>query len=89
MNEELEQCLAEWLENPYWREYYETAPSDECKEFIALEFMFNDTEDDEIAEMMDEAESKLKVEDLKHLAKYEGNTPRLEELKQRIAKMEA
>ena len=39
MKNEMERILKEWLENPFWREYYEEAPSDRCRELIALEFM--------------------------------------------------
>ena len=38
--------LQEWLNNPSWKEYYDEAPSDRCKSFIALEFYYSDTEDD-------------------------------------------
>ena len=80
----MDESLKEWLENPYWREYYEKAPSDKCREFITLEFRYNDTEEEEDARKMDEAESRLDVEDLKHLAKFEGNTPRKAELMRKI-----
>ena len=35
--------LAEWLENPSWAEYYGGAPSERCREFIALEFYYSET----------------------------------------------
>ena len=68
--------LQEWLENPAWKAYYEEAPSDRCREFIALEFYYSDTEDEETAQNMDKIEAGLGIEDLKHLAKYAGNNPR-------------
>ena len=34
--DELNRNLEEWLQNPYWREYYETAPSDGCRKVIAV-----------------------------------------------------
>ena len=68
--------LQEWLENPAWKAYYEEAPSDRCREFIALEFYYSDTEDEETAQNMDKIEAGLGIEDLKHLAEYAGNNPR-------------
>ena len=47
--EELQKNLEEWLENPAWRKYYEKAPSEQCREFIALEFLYSEEESDEIA----------------------------------------
>lgn len=72
----LHENLEEWLENPYWREYYETAPSDQCREVIALEFLYSEEETDEIAAAMDEKEKRLTIRDWKYLYKYCGNNPR-------------
>lgn len=66
----VQENLQEWFENPYWEEYYETAPSDTCKSFIALSFYYSETEDEEVGEAMDEMEKKLSLEDLEHLYKY-------------------
>ena len=74
--EELQKNLEEWLENPAWRKYYEKAPSEQCREFIALEFLYSDEESDEIAAAMDEKEKGLTIQDWKHLYKYCGNNPR-------------
>ena len=74
--EELQKNLEEWPENPAWRKYYEKAPSEQCREFIALEFLYSDEESDEIAAAMDEKEKGLTIQDWKHLYKYCGNNPR-------------
>ena len=74
--EELQKNLEEWLENPAWRKYYEKAPSEQCREFIALEFLYSEEESDEIAAAMDEKEKGLTIQDWKHLYKYCGNNPR-------------
>ena len=88
----MSEALKEWLENPTWRKYYEEAPSEKCREYIALEFQYSDTEDEEIAEEMDALLETLKAEDLRHLAAYAGNNPqkaaflkRAEELEKRDA----
>ena len=86
---EIKEVLQEWLENPGWRKYYEEAPTDECRAFIALEFYYSDTEDEEVSEKMDEIEATLGVEDLKHLARYAGDNPRKGALLRKIAEMES
>lgn len=85
---EIRKALQEWLVNPGWRHYYDTAPSERCREFIALEFYYSDTEDEAAAEKMDEIETTLNINDLKHLAKYAGSNPRKGTLLRRIAEME-
>ena len=84
--------IREWLENPYWKKYYEEAPSDSCRQYIALDFRYSDTEDEEVAEAMDALLETLRAEDLRHLAAYAGNNPqkaaflkRAEELEKREA----
>ena len=84
--------IQEWLENPTWRKYYEEAPSDQCREYIALEFRYSDTEDEEIAKEMDALLETLRADDLRHLVAYAGNNPqkaaflkRAEELEKREA----
>ena len=68
--------LEEWLENPYWASYYHGAPSDRCREFIALEFRYSDSPEEETGREMDRIEETLGAEDLLHLLKYCGNNPR-------------
>lgn len=80
--------IREWLENPYWKKYYEEAPSDQCREYIALEFRYSDTEDEEIAEEMDALLGMLKAEGLRHLAAYAGNNPERVALMRRAEEME-
>ena len=81
---EIQSTLQDWLRNPSWKEYYDEAPSDRCREFIALEFYYSDTEDEKAAQEMDRIEAELNVEDLQHLAKYAGNNPRKAALLRRI-----
>ena len=84
--------ISEWLENPHWKKYYEEAPSDTCRQYIALDFRYSDTEDEEVAEEMDALLEKLRAEDFRHLAACAGNNPqkaaflkRAEELEKRDA----
>ena len=80
--------LAEWLENPAWAAYYHGAPSERCREFIALEFRYSDYEEDEDAEKMDRIEETLDVTDLKYLMRFCGNNPRKGVLARKIAEKE-
>ena len=80
-----DKLVQEWLKNPAWREYYEKAPSEECKEVIRLEFLYSELETDELGEQLDEAEKELKLEDWRHLYRYCGNNPRKKFIYDRIA----
>lgn len=73
---EVKEILEDTLENPYWAEYYNNAPSEACKKFIAMEFYYSEFEDDDIAEELDRLEKDLSLEDWKHLFKYVDNNPR-------------
>ena len=86
--EDIKRNLEEWLQNPSWAEYYRSAPSDRCREFIALEFHYSETEDEEAGEAMDAIEEQMNAEELRHLMKYCGNTPRKGILARKIAEME-
>ena len=92
MKTEMERILKEWLENPFWREYYEGAPSDRCRELIALEFMYSEDgydeeELEEIQREMERVEETLGLEDWQHLYRYCGNNPRKKIIHDRIVKL--
>ena len=80
--------LEDWLKNPFWAEYYNGAPSDRCREFIALEFYCSEYEDEEAAEAMDAMEKTMEIGDLRHLFRYCGNNPRKGILARKIAEKE-
>ena len=87
--EAFRQNLNEWLENPAWREYYETAPSIQCQTLIALEFWYSETESEAAVEAMGVVEEDLSLEDWKHLYKYCGNNPRRRIIEKRIEQLES
>ena len=89
MQDDMEKTLVAWLKNPSWRKYYEEAPSEKCREVIALEFLYSDGEEEEVLERMERLEEELEVEDWKYLYKYCGNNPRKKAIHDRIVKMEA
>lgn len=85
MDPKVEKNLEEWLENPRWRKYWEEAPSEKCREQIALEFHYSEYELDETAAMLDRIEEELSLEDWRYLLKECGNNPRRKIIQSRIA----
>ena len=79
--------LKEWTKNPYWREYYEKAPSEKCREMILLEFMYSEYGTKEIAAELDEKEKELALEDWQHMYKYCGNNPTKSYIEKRIREL--
>ena len=78
--------LNEWLGNPSWREYYEKAPSEKCREVIALEFVYSELETEEILEELDAAEKELTLEDWQYLYKY-AHGPEKKRIHDRIVEL--
>ena len=79
--------------NPYWKKMYEEAPSDKCRERIALTFYYSTFFDEANAdgtwvEAMKSAEDELKLEDWKYLLKYQGNNPGKLMIRKRIEELE-
>ena len=69
-------AMALFMANPHWKEYYETAPSDLCKEYIKLSFCFSHSGHDEDAtKRKKEIKETMSPEDWKHLYQYCGNNP--------------
>ena len=75
-------AIQSFSENPYWKEYYDTAPSVACKTRIAFNFCSTDygiegyfeSKEDFWAERK-RLEAQLDLADWKHLLKYSGNNP--------------
>lgn len=59
--------LEEWLKNPSWKMYYDAAPSEMCRTYIALDFYASETEDEEAFKAMDALLGKLSEDDLRYL----------------------
>ncbi len=62
--------LNEWKNNPLWREYFDTAPSENCREIIALELLYTVYGSQEIADELDDMADRLTLEDWRHMEKY-------------------
>ena len=86
MKEEYMDILNEWLENPSWREYYEQAPSEKCREVIGLEFVYSELETEEILEELEAAEKELALEDWQYLYRY-AHGPEKKRIHDRIVEL--
>ena len=84
MDRKAAENLKGWLRNPCWREYYEGAPTEKCRELIAMEFYYSEYELDETAAELDRIEEKLSLEDWKYLLKWCDNNPRKKIIHDRI-----
>ena len=80
------EILNEWLENPSWREYYEKAPSEKCREVIMLEFVYSELETEEILEELEAAEKELALEDWQYLYRY-AHGPEMKRIHDRIVEL--
>ena len=86
MKEEYMEILNEWLKNPSWREYYEKAPSEKCREVIALEFAYSELETEEILGELEAAEKELALEDWQYLYRY-AHGPEKKRIHDRIVEL--
>ncbi len=82
-----ERVVKEWLKNPLWREYYETAPSENCREMIVLELMYNVYGSKEIAAELDELEDSLTLKDWRHMEKYCQSDPVMNYIRKKIREL--
>lgn len=84
----VQESVEVFTENDYWREYYETAPSEKCKRYIALVFYWsNDTSASGYEEERDTLLREMTLEDWEHLYKYADNNLWRTQCKNRIAEL--
>ena len=82
MNEiKTQSSLNEFLKNPYWCEYYESAPTKACKRYIELEFYYSKelgkTPDyNELKAERDSLEKEFTKVDWAHLYRHCANNPK-------------
>ena len=73
---ELQKAVESFLENPFWAEYYDAAPSG-AKEVIALGFYMSSSErahnDPEAQSVLEECREALEKEDIAYLAQNSPN----------------
>ena len=81
-----------FTENPYWKEIYENAPSEECKKHIALNFYYSTffdeaRDDEEFFKLSEDVDNSLSLDDWKYLLKYQGNNPGVVKIKEKIREL--
>lgn len=73
---ELQKTIESFLENPFWAEYYDAAPSG-AKEIIALGFYMSSSEmahnDPEAQSVLEECRETLEKKDIAYLAENSPN----------------
>lgn len=73
---ELQEAIESFLENPFWADYYDVAPSG-AKEIIALGFYMSSSErahnDPEAQTVLEECRKALEREDIAYLAQNSPN----------------
>lgn len=72
----VQKAVEEFRKNPYWREYYDNAPTENCKRYVALEFYIGEYLDlqsprEEIMKLRE----IMTLQDFVHLYKYVGHNP--------------
>lgn len=53
--------------NPYWNGIYESAPSSLCARYIALDYHYSDTEDEDLLPVFRQFENEMTVGDLRYM----------------------
>ena len=69
------------MANPFWKEYYETAPTVTCKRYIELEFYYSEyfgniPDYEEFEKENNKLEQDFVKVDWEHLYKYCANNPK-------------
>ena len=70
-----EEIIALFLENPYWREEYEEAPSDACRRYIEHIFLNSGGHSMGEASGIENIKAQMTRADWLHIRKYCGNNP--------------
>lgn len=87
-DEEVDECLKEYLENEFWKKYYETAPGNLCKRYIAYEFYLSEGGDEAAESELQAMEKRLTLEDWEHLYRFCGNNPRKAVIQQHMDELQ-
>lgn len=84
--ERLKEAIQIFSKNEYWKEYYETAPSKLCKDYIACEFSRSEFHVPADLTREKAIEPNLTKVDWEHLLRYAGGNQQAAAIK---AKMQA
>ncbi|MCR4622056.1 MAG: hypothetical protein K5663_08235 [Clostridiales bacterium] len=80
-----------FLRNPYWKRYYDDAPSEYSKRYVLLSFFWSETRDetkvDEAIKQAKELEKHFSIADCRHALRYCGNNPKVVYWRERIKEL--
>lgn len=72
----VQKAVEEFRKNPYWREYYDNAPTENCKRYVALEFYQSEYLDLQATQQERRAlREAMTLQDFEHLYEYVGHNP--------------
>ena len=73
---EIKKALDGFRRNPTWKEYYDEAPSEECRKYITAEFCWSVYDDREReTELKESILAEFSKTDWAYIGKYAGNNP--------------
>jgi len=72
LNSKMHKGFELFMQNPYWKEYYDNAPSEKLKKFIAFGFDNNEDYTGSLNAEHKKMESELSIEDFKYLIQHAG-----------------
>ena len=76
MEEKIRNAMKIFMQNKFFKEYYENAPTDACKKYIEYEFVYSIyLEPENIKELNEKLEEEFGLEDWRHLYRYSGINP--------------
>lgn len=79
---DVRQAVELFLQNPYWREYYDGVPTECLKEWVGYQFLLSREAEslepgsqEEVVAAMKRLEEEFTVEEWEYIYKYTGNNP--------------
>ena len=86
--DKMQEAIDEFIKNPYWRDYYEKAPTESCKQRIALTFCYSlYGEPKDIKKQKEKLEKDFTITDWQYLYDNAGNNPFKAKCKQKIEEL--
>ena len=72
-----ERAIQSFRQNPFWRGYYDDAPTERLKEWIGYQFCFSSgvKPKDDVISNLKRLENELNYQEWEYLHKYAGNNP--------------
>ena len=80
----IEKVFNEFMENDFWKEYYDGAKSDKQKEKIKLDFYYSDTDDESVMPEILKLEGEFTVEEWKYELANTIPSPRVGYIKRKM-----